>query len=210
MTDRVTIVDLGLGNLHSVARAFERVGAAPTIASDPDAIRGAERLVVPGQGAFRECAEALVAGLGDALREAIAAGTPYLGICLGMQVLFADSEEAPGARGLGIFPGRVVRFRHDLTARDGTRLKVPHMGWNQVSGRHPLVEDGGWYYFVHSYYCVPDDDALVAGTATYGEPFCAAIARDNVFACQFHPEKSQARGATLVERFLRGGYAEAG
>jgi glutamine amidotransferase len=199
---QVTIANLGLGNLHSVAQAFTRAGVSATITADPDVLRRAERLVFPGQGAFRECAEVLSGEVGPALRDFIASGRPYLGICLGMQALFDSSEESEG-RGLGVFPGRVVRFAADMhDDTTGERLKVPHMGWNQVDTSHPMLEPGGWYYFVHSYYVVPDDPRVVAATSLYGARFCAAVARDNVFACQFHPEKSHHAGARLIERFL--------
>jgi glutamine amidotransferase len=200
--DRVAIVDLGLGNLHSVAKAFERAGANPQLSADPDVLLRADRLVMPGQGAFRECAHALRGEVGDAVREWIGSGRPYLGICLGMQALFESSEEAPGEKGLAIFPGKVQRFARDLADADGNPLKVPHIGWNQIDSRHPVFEDGEWYYFVHSYYCVPDDESLVAATTDYGGPFCSAIARDNVLACQFHPEKSQHAGARVISHFL--------
>jgi glutamine amidotransferase len=199
---RVTIVDLGLGNLHSVAKAFERAGAEPVLSSDPDVLREADRLVMPGQGAFRECVHALLGERGEAVRAYIASGRPYLGICLGMQALFESSEEAPDEKGLGIFPGTVKRFATDLRDAEGRRLKVPHIGWNQITSRHPVFEDQEWYYFVHSYYCVPDDERLVVATTDYGGPFCSAIARDNVLACQFHPEKSQHAGARLIGHFL--------
>jgi glutamine amidotransferase len=198
----VAIVDLGLGNLHSVARAFERAGAAPAVSADPEVLLRADRLVMPGQGAFKECAHALAGEIGEVVRTWIASGRPYLGICLGMQALFETSEEAPGEKGLGIFEGTVKRFATDLRDTEGNPLKVPHIGWNQISSRHPVFEDGEWYYFVHSYYCVPQDEALVAATTDYGEPFCAAIARDNVLACQFHPEKSQHAGARVIGHFL--------
>ena len=200
--DRVAIVDLGLGNLHSVAKAFERAGANPQLSADPDVLLRADRLVMPGQGAFRECAHALRGEVGDAVREWIGSGRPYLGICLGMQALFESSEEAPGEKGLAIFRGKVQRFARDLADADGHPLKVPHIGWNQIDSRHPVFEDGEWYYFVHSYYCVPDDESLVAATTDYGGPFCSAIARDNVLACQFHPEKSQHAGARVISHFL--------
>jgi glutamine amidotransferase len=201
-TKPVTIADLGLGNLHSVAQAFTRAGVAAHITRDPDELRRAERLVFPGQGAFRECAEMLATDVGPALRDFIASGRPYLGICLGMQALFETSEESEG-QGLGVFPGRVVRFAPEMhDAATGDRLKVPHMGWNQVDTAHPMLEDAGWYYFVHSYYVVPSDPSLVAATSDYGVRFCAAVARDNVFACQFHPEKSHHAGARLIQRFL--------
>jgi glutamine amidotransferase len=199
---RVAIVDLGLGNLHSVAKAFERAGARPELSADPSVLLAADRLVMPGQGAFKECAQALSGEVGDAVREWISTGRPYLGICLGMQALFESSEEAPGHRGLGIFPGSVKRFRSDLVDSEGHPLKVPHIGWNQIESRHPVFEDGEWYYFVHSYYCLPEDEDLVVATTDYGEPFCSAIARDNVLACQFHPEKSQHAGARVIGHFL--------
>lgn len=199
---RVAIVDLGLGNLHSVAKAFERAGARPELSADPDVLLRADRLVMPGQGAFKECAHALAGEIGQAVRAWIETGRPYLGICLGMQALFDSSEEAPGEVGLGIFAGTVKRFASDLRAPNGHALKVPHIGWNQVESRHAVFEDGAWYYFVHSYVCVPADRSLIAATTDYGGPFCSAIARDNVLACQFHPEKSQHAGARLIGHFL--------
>ncbi|KPK16217.1 MAG: hypothetical protein AMJ62_06390 [Myxococcales bacterium SG8_38] len=199
---RVTIVDLGLGNLHSVAKAFERAGAVAEISADPEVLRRADRLVMPGQGAFKECAHALAGAIGEAVRAWIDEGRPYLGICLGMQALFDSSEEAPGEEGLGIFGGTVRRFAPGLVDAEGRPLKVPHIGWNQIRSRHPVFEDGEWYYFVHSYYCVPNDESLVAATTDYGGPFCSAIARDNVLACQFHPEKSQHAGARVISHFL--------
>jgi len=176
------------------------------VSADPDRVRRAERLVVPGQGAFGDCARALEAGLREAIAEHLAKDRPYLGICLGMQVLFEASEEAPGARGLGVVRGRVRRF--PIGAADPRdperRLKVPHMGWNEVAGRAPLPERA-WFYFVHSYYCEPEDASLVAGTAEHGPaPFCAAIARGALLAVQFHPEKSQRAGAALLARFVEG------
>jgi glutamine amidotransferase len=201
----VVIADLGLGNLRSVARAVERAGGAATITADPDALRKAAAVIVPGQGAFRDCGVALERGFAPALREIIARGTPYLGLCLGMQLLFDASEEAPDARGLGHFPGKVVRFQAGmLDPENGERLKVPHMGWNRVHGAHPLLREQAYYYFVHSFYCVPQDERIVVGRAHYGIDFCAAVARDNVFACQFHPEKSQEEGHLLLQRFLGG------
>jgi glutamine amidotransferase len=200
---RVTVVDLGLGNLHSVHQALLRVGAEPSITRDPSEVRGASRLVVPGQGAFREGSEALVGALGDALREYLASERPYLGICLGMQLLFESSEEAPGHEGLGALAGTVRRFPHELRDVDGERLKVPHMTWSPITlaRETPLLDDAGWYYFVHSYCCVPNDPSITVATADYGGAFCAAVQRGPLFACQFHPEKSQRRGAKLLESF---------
>jgi imidazole glycerol-phosphate synthase subunit HisH len=198
----LAILDLGLGNLHSVARALERVGARPEVTLDPDRVRAMDCIVVPGQGAFRRCMAALDGGLGEALLEHVKRGKPYLGLCLGMQALFDSSEEAPGVSGLGLFRGPVVRFRGDLAGEDGRPLKVPQIGWNRVESRSASVEDGGWYYFVHSYYCAPEDPGVIVATADYGGPFCVAIERENVLACQFHPEKSHHAGARLLHRFL--------
>ena len=206
MTDRaltIAIVDLGLGNLRSVARALERAGARAELVRRPEEVAAHPVVVVPGQGAFRDAARALAGGLGEALAAHVRAGKPYLGLCLGMQVLFESSEEAEGEPGLGLFPGRVRRFaRGRVDPATSTRLKVPHIGWNLVTSEHPVLPREGWFYFVHSYYCDPSDAALVAGTADYGAPFAAAIARDNVLAVQFHPEKSQTEGAHLLERWL--------
>jgi glutamine amidotransferase len=200
----VVIADLGLGNLRSVARAIERAGGSATISGDPDALRKADKVVVPGQGAFRDCAIALERGFGPALREVIRTGTPYLGICLGMQLLFERSAEAPGSVGLGHFRGTVERFGTQLHDRAGARLKVPHIGWNEVDGSHACLPSRAWFYFVNSFVCVPADPGLTVGRAEYGGDFCAAVARDNVFACQFHPEKSQEEGHQLLVRFLEG------
>lgn len=203
MNNDVVIADLGLGNLRSVARAVERAAGRATVSADPDVLRRAPRVIVPGQGAFRDCSLALKRGFADALREVVHRGTPYLGLCLGMQLLFESSAEAPGEPGLGLFEGSVERFAGDM--RDPVtfdRLKVPHVGWNEVEGQHPLLPERAYFYFVHSYYCAPRDASLSVGTARFGFPFCAAVARDNVFACQFHPEKSQAEGHLVLSRFL--------
>ena len=203
MTQDVAIADLGLGNLRSVARAIERAGGRASVTADPQQLLRASRVVVPGQGAFRDCARALQRGFGEALREVLQRGTPYLGICLGMQLLFESSEEAEGERGLGYFEGTVKRFADGMReVETQQRLKVPHMGWNEVEAKHALLPERGYFYFVHSYYCAPRDPLLTVGVARYSEPFCAALARDNVFACQFHPEKSQDQGQRLLELFL--------
>ncbi|MGB7475605.1 MAG: imidazole glycerol phosphate synthase subunit HisH, partial [Polyangiales bacterium] len=141
---RVAIVDLGLGNLHSVAKAFERAGANAELSADPDVLLRADRLVMPGQGAFKECAHALAGEVGEAVRAWIVSGRPYLGICLGMQALFDESEEAPEEKGLGIFRGAVKRFGTDLRDTEGRKLKVPHIGWNQIESRHPVFENEEW------------------------------------------------------------------
>jgi glutamine amidotransferase len=206
MGGTIAIVDSGSGNLRSVEKAFVRVGARPVVTADPEVVRRADRIVVPGQGAFADCVRALAErGLDQAIREVIAAGRPYLGICLGLQVLFDASEEHGPAAGLGILPGRVVRFAPGQREGDAA-LKVPHIGWNPIALRRPDpllagIADGAYVYFIHSYYAVPADPAVVAVTCRYGVDFCAAIRKDNVFACQFHPEKSQAVGLRLLGNF---------
>ena len=200
----IAVVDVCSGNLRSVEKALAHAGGAPLVTRDPDAIRKADKIVVPGQGAFGEFARGLAErGLEAPLREAIAAGTPFLGICLGLQVLFDESEEQGPVRGLGLIPGKVVRFRPSDPA-----LKVPHMGWNRVIPRRPDpllagIPEGGYFYFVHSFHVVPEDPAVTVLECEYGARFCAAIRKDNLFACQFHPEKSQALGLRLLESFVR-------
>lgn len=192
----VSVVNLGLGNLHSVVGAVERVGAEARIVKDVAGIEAADYLLVPGQGAFGDGARAVSGALGEALRSRILEGVPYLGICLGMQLLFESSEEAPGAAGLGVLKGKCVRFTPT------PERKVPHMGWNTTRTTHAFVEDGAYYYFVHSFHCVPDERAVVAAETEYGETFCSAVAQGNLLAVQFHPEKSQRRGETLLRKFL--------
>jgi imidazole glycerol-phosphate synthase subunit HisH len=199
----IAIVDVCSGNLRSVERALGQVGGDAVVTRDPDVVRRADKIVVPGQGAFGVFMRGLVErGLGDAVREAIASGRPYLGICLGMQVLFDDSEEQGPCAGLGVVAGRVVRL-HPGDAR----LKVPHIGWNQVARRHPDplldgIPEGAYLYFDHSYHARPADPALVTLDADHGVPITAAIRKDNLFACQFHPEKSQAVGLQLLHNFV--------
>lgn len=200
----IAVVDSGSGNLRSVAKALERAGADRVeITSDPALVRRADRVVVPGQGAFRDTMHGLTSrGLDEALREVIAAGRPYLGICLGLQVLFDESEEHGPVRGLGLLGGRVVRF----ATRAG--LKVPHMGWNSVSVRNDDalwrgLPEPAYVYFVHSYFAVPDDPRVTALATEYGGEICAAVRHENLFATQFHPEKSQAVGLGLLGNFIR-------
>jgi glutamine amidotransferase len=205
----VALVDTGLGNLRSVQKALETAAngsARVERTRDPELIARADRVVVPGQGGFAKCSLALSDGLGEALGTARARGTPYLGICLGLQVLFEGSEEAPGVPGLGWFTGKVQRLE------GGPGLKIPHMGWNQLdlgASGHPHLSaaggQGAWFYFVHSFHAVPEDGSLVRAVATYGQNrVTAAIARENVLATQFHPEKSQAAGLALLTAFLQG------
>jgi imidazole glycerol-phosphate synthase subunit HisH len=202
----IAILDVCSGNLRSVERALAHVGADVAVTRDPDVVRKADRLVVPGQGAFGVFMRGLAErGLGDALREQIARGTPYLGICLGLQVLFEHSEEGDCA-GLGILRGNVTR----LVPTD-PRLKIPHMGWNPVRARQavPGIADGDHVYFVHSYRVVPADRDVIALEATHGETFCAGIRKDNLLAVQFHPEKSQAIGLRMLRAFALGDEARA-
>jgi len=197
----IAIIDYGMGNLRSVQKGLERVGAAAEVTRDAARIEAAAGVVLPGVGAFGACMDNLRAyGLVEPVRRVISRGTPFLGICLGMQLLFEESEEFGPVRGLGIFPGRVVRFA------DRPGLQVPHMGWNQIRKRQDLphlrgIADGTFVYFVHSYYVVPADPSLAATSTEYGIEFTSAIARDNVFATQYHPEKSQAVGLKILENF---------
>ena len=199
----IAVVDVCSGNLRSVERAIAQVGGDVVVTRDPEVVRRADKVVVPGQGAFGVFMRGLVErGLGDAIREAIASGRPYLGICLGMQVLFDTSEEQGPCAGLGVVPGRVVRI-----VPTAPQIKVPHIGWNRVAVQRadPMLDgvaDGAHMYFDHSYHAVPDDPALVALDAEHGIRLTAAIRRDNLFACQFHPEKSQAVGLHLLRNFV--------
>jgi glutamine amidotransferase len=199
----IAVVDVCSGNLRSVQRAIAQVGGDVVITRDAETVRKADKVVVPGQGAFGVFMRGLaVRGLGDALREAIASGRPYLGICLGMQILLDESEEQGPCAGLGVIAGRVERLRPT-----DPRLKVPHIGWNQIAFRRadPMLDgvaDGAHLYFVHSYHAVPSDRSLIAVDAEHGVRLTAAIRKDNVFACQFHPEKSQAVGLRILRNFV--------
>jgi glutamine amidotransferase len=197
----VAVIDYEAGNTLSVTRALEKAGARVDLTPDPERVARAEAIVLPGVGAFGDCVRKLEErGLDGACREAIAGGKPFLGVCVGLQVLFEGSAESPGIEGLGVLPGMVVRF-------EVGDLKVPHMGWNQleVAREHPLFDglDGEAFYFVHSYYPDPAEQDDVLGTAEYGARFCAAAGRENLAAVQFHPEKSSRAGLELYENFLR-------
>ncbi|MFZ2288173.1 MAG: imidazole glycerol phosphate synthase subunit HisH [Halopseudomonas yangmingensis] len=202
----VAVIDYGMGNLHSVAKALEHVGARQVeVTSDAERILAADRVVLPGVGAIRDCVSELrQLGLDSVVRQA-AAEKPLLGICVGMQMLLEHSEENGGVDGLGLFPGQVRFFGDELREASGERLKVPHMGWNQVTQSidHPLwhrIEQNARFYFVHSYYAEPGRQT--AGRCHYGVDFAAAVATDNVFATQFHPEKSHTNGLQLLQNFL--------
>jgi glutamine amidotransferase len=214
---RVAVADTGSGNLRSVEKALAMAGADVIVTTDADQVAAADKVVVPGQGAFGGCVAGLSrdgGALGQAVLQAIRTGRPYLGICLGLQVLFEGSEEDPTCRGLGVLPGQVRRFAE----RPG--LKIPHMGWNATqpgpaltaaltsshSAPSPVLaqtSSGTFFYFVHSYYADPARPADVALETEHGVRFCAAVARDNIFACQFHPEKSQQAGLALLRSFVR-------
>ena len=211
MARTVAVVDYGMGNLRSVSQAVAHVAAGSgvqvVVTSRPEEVHAAERVVLPGQGAMRDCMRELrESGMVDAVLDA-AARKPLMGVCVGMQMLLDHSEEQD-TPGLGLIPGRVVKFRLDgLKQPDGSRHKVPHMGWNRVMRAmpHPLwtdVPDGAYFYFVHSYHVQPSDERHSTGETQYGVRFTSAVARDNIFATQFHPEKSAAHGLALYRNFL--------
>ena len=200
----IAIVDYDMGKLKSVHKALESVGHLATVTRDPQAIADASHVVLPGVGAFGDCMRNLERhGLVEPVLGAIRAGKPFLGICLGFQLLFSESEEFGTHRGLGVIPGRVVRF---ASGGSPTPMKVPHMGWNSIAigKRSPVLDgvpDGAFMYFVHSYYVVPDDQSVACTMTDYGRPFVSSVARDNIFACQFHPEKSQSEGLRIIQNF---------
>ncbi len=201
---KTALIDYGAGNLRSVANALQALGTTPEIVSNAAGLASADRVVLPGVGSFGDCmAELGKRGLVEPLREWLATGRPYLGICLGYQILFESSEESPGVDGLGAVAGRVVRFK------DAPGIKIPHMGWNAATPTHP--ESGCWsdlgaspyFYFVHSYFPSPEDPSIIAATTEHGgQKFAAAIQKPNLLACQFHPEKSQDAGLKLIRNFL--------
>lgn len=198
----IAIIDYGMGNLRSVQKGFERVGCEAVITRDPKTIADAHKIVLPGVGAFRDCMHNLERlGLIEPVLRGIQSGRPFLGICLGLQLLFTASEEFGVSRGLDVVKGRVVRFR-----LDDPGLKIPHMGWNSISikRRAPVfldTPDGSHVYFVHSYHVVPDDPNVAATTTDYGMEFVSSIWKDNIIGVQFHPEKSQAVGLSILKRF---------
>jgi glutamine amidotransferase len=204
----IAIIDYGAGNLGSVHKAFRYIGADVQVTADPAVAARADALVLPGVGAFCSCMQGLAgAGMEQATREFIETGRPFLGICVGLQMLFESSEERGASPGLGVLPGRVVRFSFEPGAESaGPRLKVPHIGWNALAfdPAAPLfqgLEQGARAYFVHSYYPRPADESIVAATSDYGGAFCCAVRKDNVHATQFHPEKSGAVGIQILRNF---------
>lgn len=198
---RVAILDYGVGNLRSVEKAFAAMGSQAIVSADERVLRDAEALVLPGVGAFAACMKALSdRGFDQLIHERVAEGTPLLGVCVGMQMLFDESEEFGKASGLGLLRGRVRRFGNDLV--------VPHVGWNQVRQQypHPLlrgVEDQAFFYFVHSFYCEPDDPSVAIGKTDYGVSYASVVAQGNICGVQFHPEKSQAAGLRILSNFVR-------
>ena len=197
----VAIIDYGVGNLRSVEKAFAATGCEAVVSHDEKVLRAAERLVLPGVGAFGACMKALSErGFDELVRERVAAGTPLLGVCVGMQLLFETSDEFGATPGLGLLRGRVRRFSDELV--------VPHVGWNQIAQTrtHPVfahVADQSYFYFVHSYYCEPVDENVIAGETEYGVTYASVVARDNICGVQFHPEKSQHAGLQLLHNFAR-------
>lgn len=205
---QIAVVDYGMGNLRSVAKALEHVAKGQNIivTANPDEIQNADKIVFPGQGAARDCMRELAARNLNKVVVQAAQQKPFLGICMGMQVLLAHSEENNGVDCLGLYPGEVRKFSAQMKDQQAERLKIPHMGWNRVkqSDAHPLwqnISQHSRFYFVHSYYMDPQDASIVAAKTDYGIEFVSAIGKDNVFAVQFHPEKSAADGLQLLKNF---------
>jgi glutamine amidotransferase len=202
----IAVVDYGMGNLRSVQKALERVGCTVLVTSKPQQILDAHSIVLPGVGAFKDCIHNLEKlKLIDPILKSIKMGKPFLGICLGLQILFTESEEFGRTPGLDLIKGKIVRFPKGNKPAS-MRLKVPHMGWNSIFIKKDLpffsgIEDGSFFYFVHSYYVDPDDEGIIATTTSYGIEFASSIRKENIFACQFHPEKSQRLGLQLLKNF---------
>lgn len=199
----IAIVDYGMGNIRSVSKAIEAVGGEALITQNPEEIKKAKAIVLPGVGAFRDCIGNLTEfGLIETVKEEILTGKPYLGICLGMQILFTESEEFGICKGLNLIKGRVIRFNLPQ------EYKIPHMGWNTVTFKKKSkilsdVPDSSYFYFVHSYYVVPEESKVIGGVTDYGIEFTSIIIHENIFATQFHPEKSQKMGLKLLSNFIQ-------
>jgi len=203
----IAIIDYGMGNLRSVQKGFQKVGQDAIITSDKKTILNAHKVVLPGVGAFADCMHNLgELDLIETVREVVKSGRPFLGICLGLQLLFDKGEEFGEHDGLGIISGKVVRFPTDIPDNAEELYKIPHMGWNRVSMKKDVphlngIPDGSYFYFVHSYYVVPSDESVIATTTDYGIEFVSSIWKDNVYASQFHPEKSQELGLRILKNF---------
>jgi len=207
MKTMIAIVDYGMGNIRSVEKGFLKVGADVRITADPKVIANAKGVVLPGVGAFKDCMANLdKLSLIDVILTEIKKGKPFLGICLGLQLLFTESEEFGACKGLDLFQGKVTRFNFASLGTDKELLKIPHMGWNtaKIERQPPIfteIPDNSYFYFVHSFYVVPEDKGIIATTTEYGIDFCSMIWKDNVFATQFHPEKSQETGLKILKGF---------
>jgi len=206
----IAIIDYGMGNLRSVSKAFEHLGAQVLVTRDPNKIASASKIVLPGVGAFKDCMKNLEdLDLVDPIVKSIESGKPFLGICLGMQLLFTESEEFGRHKGLNLIPGKVVRFPETAPGQkksEPIKLTVPQIGWNQIEKQKPVsylkgIPEGSYVYFVHSYYVVPKDPKTIATTTEYGVEFASSVQKDNMFATQFHPEKSQAVGLKILKAF---------
>lgn len=205
---QISIIDYGMGNLRSVRKGFEKTGCEAKVIHTPREVHDAKALVLPGVGAFNNCLKNLEAlKLINPICKSIASGKPFMGICLGLQILFSESEEFGRTPGLDIIKGKVLRFQAEkLNCGSERHLKIPHMGWNKVNIKKPNpyqknIADGTYFYFVHSYYVAPEDPEVVTSTTNYGIEFVSSIWKDNIFACQFHPEKSQSIGLKLLKNF---------
>jgi glutamine amidotransferase len=203
----IAIIDYGMGNLRSVQKGFQRVGHDAVVTSDPKVILGADKVVLPGVGAFADCMRNLEGlGLVDTVHRVVDSGRPFLGICLGLQLLFDESEEFGLHKGLGVLPGRVIRFPTEIDNNPEQLYKIPHMGWNRIHIKKKAphfkdVPDGGYFYFVHSFYVAPAEPSVTATTTDYGIEFTSSVWKDNIFATQFHPEKSQELGLRILKAF---------
>ncbi len=203
MKPKIVIIDYGMGNLRNVQKGFEKIGSEARLTRNKNEIGRASAIVLPGVGAFKDCVENLEKyGLVEPLLRSIEKGKPYLGICLGLQILFSESEEFGSHKGLDLIKGKVVRFVPD------PEHKVPHMGWNTIEKEKegPMlqgIESGDFFYFVHSYYVIPDKTQWISSFTTYGKPFVSSIWKENLFATQFHPEKSQQKGLRILENFVK-------
>ena len=210
--DTITMIDYGASNIRSAQKAFEHIGADVHLTDDPEVVRRASKLVLPGVGAFGSGMAGLHRhNLPEAIQESVRRGVPFLGICVGMQLMFTEGHEMGIHQGLDLLPGKVVKFPDSLTVKNSqstiNHLKVPHMGWNQLepAWENPLLDDiqaGDYTYFVHSYYCDPEDATAVLAWTDYGFPFASVVAKDNIYGLQFHPEKSQNVGLTILKNFV--------